>query len=309
MLYDVIILGAGPAGLTAGLYAARATLKTLMIEKSVVGGQIATTDEVANYPGAPVDSTGPSLVERMREQALSFGAELISDEITEVELNGEEKILRSATKEYRAKAVIIATGAKSKLLGCPGEQEFTGRGVAYCATCDGAFFSNLRIFVIGGGDTAVEEAIFLTKFASRVTIVHRRDALRAAKSIQEKAFQNEKIDFIWDSVVKEIKGEGLVQSIVLENVKTGQIQEIKPEEGDPTFGIFVLVGFDPQTKLFEGLVHMENGYILTDSDMNTNLPGVFSAGDNRAKSLRQVVTATADGAIAAIQAEKYIESR
>lgn len=283
-------------------------MSTLVIEKGVTGGQIALTSEVDNYPGAPAESTGPSLVERMKEQAVSFGAEFVLDEITSVELDGLEKVVRSAGKEYRSKTVILATGAKPKRLECPGEDEFTGRGVAYCATCDGAFFTDMRIFVIGGGDTAVDEALFLSKIARQVTIVHRRDELRAAKSIQEKAFHNPKIDFIWDSVVEEIKGEGVVGSIVLKNVKTGETTEIVADPEDGTFGIFVLVGYDPATELFNGVIAMEKGYIMTDNDMKTSVPGVFAAGDLRVKSLRQVVTATSDGAIAAVQAEKYIEA-
>lgn len=308
MIYDVVILGAGPAGLSAGLYAARAMMSTLIIEKGVLGGQIALTSEVENYPGAPEGTNGSGLVERMKEQAENFGAKIISDEIVSVELDGKEKILRSAQSEYRTKTVILATGAKPKLLGCPGEKEFTGRGVAYCATCDGAFFSDMRIFVIGGGDTAVDEALFLSKIARQVTIIHRRDSLRAAKSIQEKAFANEKIDFIWNSVVDEIKGDGIVRSIVLRNVITDEKTEIFADEADGTFGVFVLVGYDPATKLVEGVLETEKGYIVTDTEMKTSLPGVFAAGDNRVKSLRQVVTATADGAIAAVQAEKYVDS-
>lgn len=308
MTYDVIIVGGGPAGLTAGLYAARARLKTLIIEKSAIGGQIVTTNEVENYPGAEKNATGPTLVERMREQAESFGAEFVTDDIDSYALEGEEKVLRSGQQEYKAKALIIAAGATPKKVGCPGEEAFTGRGVSYCATCDGAFFSDLPIYVIGGGDTAAEEAIFLTKIAKKVTIVHRRDELRAAKSIQEKVFANEKIDFLWDTVVKEIKGTGLVQSIVFENVKTGEQTEVQAAEEDGTFGVFVLIGYNPATDNLNGLVDMHNGYIITDEEMRTSVPGVFAAGDIRSKTLRQVVTATADGAIAAITAEKYIES-
>jgi len=204
------------------------------------------------------------------------------------------------------KAVIIATGAVPRPIGCPGEKELTGRGVSYCATCDAAFFEDMEVFVVGGGDSAVEEAIYLTKFARKVTIIHRRDELRAAKSIQEKAFKNEKIDFMWDTVVTEFKGDGILESMVVKNVKTGEEREIFADEEDGTFGVFVFVGYSPATKLFEGIIEMENGYIKTDEDMRTNIPGVFAAGDNRVKSLRQVVTATADGAIAAVQAEKYI---
>ncbi|WP_077369973.1 thioredoxin-disulfide reductase [Anaerosalibacter sp. Marseille-P3206] len=305
-IYDVVIIGSGPAGLAAGLYAARARLKTVIIEKEKAGGQIVTTEEVANYPGSIENASGPSLIARMVEQADEFGAERVLDTITEVELEGKIKVLKGKKNEYKAKAVIMATGAKPRPIGCPGEKELTGKGVSYCATCDGAFFEDLEIFVIGGGDSAVEEALFLTKFARKVTIVHRRDELRAAKSIQEKAFKNEKVDFLWNSVVEEIKGDGIVESMVVKNTVTGELTEIVADEDDGTFGIFVFVGYLPETKLFDGLVEMEKGYIKTDADMHTSIPGVFAAGDCRVKSLRQVVTATADGAIAAVQAERYI---
>lgn len=306
-IYDVVIIGGGPAGLSAGLYASRARLKTLIIEKEKAGGQIVSTDEVANYPGSIESATGPSLVNRMVEQAKEFGTETKIDTIKEVELEGKIKVLKGEKEEYKAKTVIIATGAQPRKIGCPGESDFTGRGVSYCATCDAAFFEDFEVYVVGGGDSAVEEAIYLTKFARKVTIIHRRDELRAAKSIQEKAFANDKIDFMWDSVVKEIRGDGIVESMLVENVKTGEVTEVVADEEDGTFGIFVFVGLLPNTELFNGIIDMENGYILTDQDMKTNIPGVFAAGDCRVKSLRQVVTATSDGAIAAVQAEKYIE--
>lgn len=306
MIYDVIIIGAGPAGLAAGLYASRARLNTLIIEKEKAGGQIVSTDEVANYPGSVENATGPSLIARMEEQAKEFGTETILDTIKEVNLDEKIKVLKGEKGEYQAKTVIIATGANPRLIGCPGEKELTGRGVSYCATCDAAFFEDLEVYVIGGGDTAVEEGMYLTKFARKVTIVHRRDELRAAKSIQEKAFANDKMAFMWDSVVEEIKGDGIVESMVVKNVKTGELTEVFADEDDGTFGIFPFIGFLPATKLFNDKVEMENGYIPTDDNMKTNVDGVFAAGDCRVKSLRQVVTATADGAIAAVQAEKYI---
>lgn len=306
MIYDVIIIGAGPAGLAAGLYASRARLNTLIIEKDGEGGQIATTDEVANYPGSIENASGPSLIARMVEQVNEFGAKRVNDEIKSVELEGKIKVLKGKNEEYQAKTVIIATGAVPRPIGCPGEKELTGRGVSYCATCDAAFFEDLEVFVVGGGDSAVEEAMYLTKFARKVTIVHRRDELRAAKSIQEKAFKNEKMNFMWDSVITELKGDGILESMIVKNVKTGEETEIFADEDDGTFGVFVFVGYNPATKLFDGIIQMENGYIKTDDDMKTNIPGIFAAGDNRVKSLRQVVTATADGAIAAVQAEKYI---
>lgn len=309
MSYDVVIIGAGPAGLSAGLYAARARLKTLIIEKENAGGQIATTAEVENYPGSIENATGPSLVNRMVQQVEGFGAEKVTDNIVGVDFSGDIKILKGEKQTYEAKSVIIATGATPRPIGCPGERELTGRGVSYCATCDAPFFEDLEVYVIGGGDSAVEEAIYLTKFARKVTIVHRRDELRAAKSIQEKAFKNEKIDFLWDTVVTEVKGEGLLESMTIKNLKTGEEGEIKADEDDGTFGIFVFIGYNPATKIFDGVINMEGGYIITDENMKTNVEGVFAAGDNRVKSLRQVVTATADGAIAVIQAEKYIDSK
>ena len=306
-VYDVIIIGAGPAGLAAGSYAGRARLSTLIIEKQKDGGQIVITDEIENYPGGIEGETGPSLIDRMAKQAAHFGAEKVYDTIDEVELEGEVKHLKGKKGDYYAKTVIIATGANSRPIGCPGEKELTGKGVSYCATCDGAFFQDLDIYVVGGGDSAVEEALYLTKFGRKVTVIHRRNELRAAKSIQEKAFANPKMHFMWDSVVEELKGDGILESMVVKNVKTGELTEIVADEDDGTFGVFCFIGFIPNSGLFEGKVEMEHGYIVTDPDMHTNIPGVFAAGDVRVKSLRQVVTAAADGAIAAIQANKYIE--
>lgn len=307
-IYDLIIIGAGPAGLSAGLYGARARMSTLIIEKDKTGGQIATTDEVANYPGSIKEATGPSLVARMVEQCEEFGVERTKDTIVDFEFTGKVKVLKGQKAEYQAKSIIIATGATPKKLGCPGEKELTGKGVSYCATCDGAFFEDMQVFVVGGGDSAVEEAMFLTKFASQVTIVHRRDALRAAKSIQEKAFANPKINFKWDTVIEEVKGDGIVESVVFKNIKTGEMEEFFADEEFGTFGIFVFTGYDPNTKVFEGKIDMTpNGYIIGDELMKTNFEGIFVAGDCRDKLLRQVVTATADGAIAAVMAEKFVE--
>ncbi|OLS03854.1 thioredoxin-disulfide reductase [Tissierella creatinophila] len=307
MIYDVIIIGGGPAGLSAGLYAARARMSTLIIEKDAFGGQIVTTSDVENYPGSMESPTGPILIDRMIQQAEGFGAKKVSDTIVEVNFNEKIKVVKGEKEEYKAKTVIVATGAVPRPMGCPGEKELTGRGVSYCATCDGAFFEDLEVYVVGGGDSAVEEAMFLTKFARKVTIVHRRSELRAAKSIQEKAFKNEKLDFIWDSAITEVKGEGILESFILKNLKTGEEKEIVADEDDGTFGIFVFVGYLPATSLFTDKLDMERDYLVTDENMHTNVDGVFAAGDVRAKSLRQVVTATADGAIAAVQAEKYIE--
>ena len=309
-VYDVIILGAGPAGLAAGLYAGRSRLKALIIEKSQDGGQIAITNEIENYPGQMVDEeeSGPSLIARMTKQAEKFGCERVSDTITAVELEGEVKKIVCKNGEYFGKAVIVATGAHSRPIGCENEAEFVGKGISFCATCDANFFTDLEVYVVGGGDSAVEEAMFLTNFARKVTIIHRRDELRAAKSIQEKAFASPKLDFMWDSVVEKVGGdEGVLAKMWVRNVKTDEVTEIEADEDDGLFGLFGFIGFLPNTELFEGQLEMERGYVLTDDDMHTNIPGVFAAGDLRKKSLRQVVTAAADGAIAATQAYKYLE--
>ena len=305
--YDIVIIGAGPAGLAAGLYAGRARMSTLIIEKEKDGGQIVQTAEIENYPGGLLEDSGPSLVARFAAQAEKFGCERVLDTVQKVELDGPVKKIVCNKETYEAKAVIIASGASPSHIGCPGEAEFTGKGVSYCATCDAAFFEDFEVYVVGGGDAAVEEAMYLTKFARKVTIIHRRDELRAAKSIQEKAFKNEKLAFMWNSVIKEIKGDGLVNSMIVENTKTGEQTEIVADEEDGIFGIFVFIGFKPATAVFEGKVNMEKGYIVTDQEMRTNVPGVYAAGDCRVKDLRQVITAASDGAIAAWQAARYID--
>ena len=301
-VYDLIIIGSGPAGLSAGLYAARARLKTLILERNKAGGQIVITDEVANYPGSIRNATGKTLVERMEEQVEEFGAERKKDTVKEVDFTGKIKIIKGEKEEYKAKSVIVATGAAPRHIGCKGENELIGKGVSYCATCDADFFTDLEVFVIGGGDSALEEALYLTKFARKVTVVHRRDALRGAKSIQEKVFKNPKIEIMWDSVVEEIKGDGIVESAVFKNKKTGEITEYFADEDDGTFGYL------PINNLFKDIITMnEVGYIKTNDKMETNIEGVFAAGDIREKSLRQVVTAAADGAIAAVESDKYVE--
>ena len=308
-IYDVIILGAGPAGLSAGLYAGRARMSTLIIGKD--GGQITQTDEIENYPGQLLEGeTGNSLIERMEKQCDKFSVERVFDTIQDVCLEGETKKLIGAKGEYLGKTVIIATGASARPIGCKGEREYTGRGVSYCATCDANFFEDLDVYVVGGGDSAVEEAIYLTKFAKKVTIIHRRDELRAAKSIQEKAFNNEKIDFIWDSIVEEVGGADVLSSMILKNVKTGETTSIEADVNDGMFGLFGFIGRIPNTSLFkeEKLLLNENGYIVTDDGMGTSIPGVFAAGDVRVTILRQVITAAADGAVAATQAEHYINN-
>ena len=309
-VYDVIILGAGPAGLTAGLYAGRARLSTLIIEKGQDGGQIAMTDEIENYPGQMVEGeSGQSLIARMAQQAQKFGAERVSDLIQRVELQGEVKKLVGAKGEYLAKTVIVAAGAFPKPIGCKNEGKFLGKGISFCATCDGSFFEDFEVYVVGGGDSAVEEAMFLTKFARKVTIIHRRSELRAAKSIQEKAFANPKIAFLWDTVVDEVCGDELMDSMIVRNVKTGELTRIEADPDDGIFGLFGFIGYNPNSALLEGQVELNNGYIVTDEEMRTNIPGVFAAGDIRVKSLRQVITAAADGAIAAVQCEKYLAER
>ena len=308
-IYDVIVLGAGPAGLAAGLYAGRSRLSVLIIEKGQDGGQIAITDEIENYPGQVEGDSGPSLIARMTEQAKHFGAERVSDLIKSVELEGEVKKLVGAKGEYLAKTVIVATGAFPKPIGCENEGKFVGKGISFCATCDAAFFEDFGVFLVGGGDSAVEEAMYLTKFARKVTIIHRRDELRAAKSIQEKAFKNEKIEFMWDTVVERVEGDEMLEAMIVKNVKTGETKRIEADEEDGIFGLFGFIGYNPNSALFEGILDMERGYIKTDDNMHTNIEGVYAAGDIRVKSLRQVVTAAADGAIAAMQAEHYLANK
>ena len=305
--YDVIILGGGPAGLTAGLYAGRSRLRTLLIEKSQDGGQIALSASVENYPGQMLEGeTGVSLAARMTAQCERFGVERKADDIQTAELSGEIKRLTGGTETYEARTVILATGASPRPIGCENEADFIGRGISYCATCDGAFFRGLDVYVAGGGDSAVEEALFLTRFARKVTIIHRRDRLRAAKSIQEKAFANPNIRFLWDSVAVKAEGSDVLDTLTVRNVKTGELTVIKASPEDGMLGLFGFVGYLPNTELFADQLPLENGYISTDVEMRTAIPGVFAAGDVRVKSLRQVVTAAADGAVAAVQAERYL---
>lgn len=308
-IYDLIIVGAGPGGLAAGLYGARAKMKTLVLEKEKKGGQIVVTSEVENYPGSVEDATGPSLTKRFADQAEKFGAEFIKTNVTELKLDGDIKEVVCDNATYEAKAVIVATGATPKKIGCPGEKEFTGKGVSYCATCDADFFEDFEVMVVGGGDSALEEAMYLTKFARKVYLVHRRDTFRAAKSIVEKAEANEKIEFWLNKEVVDIKGEGILESVILKDTVTGETSEYVADEDDGTMGLFVFIGFNPQTELVEGKLTLNKGYIVADEEMRTNIEGVFAVGDVREKSLRQVVTAAADGAIAAVNAEKYIDHK
>ena len=266
-VYDVIILGGGPAGLAAELYAGRSRLSTLVIEKGQDGGQIAITDSIENYPGQMLEGeSGPSLIARMTEQVKKFGAERCADTIKHVEISGDIKKLTGVKGEYEARALIIATGAFPKPIGCENEGKFTGKGISFCATCDAAFFEDMEVYVVGGGDSAVEEALYLTKFARKVTIIHRRNELRAAKSIQEKAFANPKIAFMWDSVVTAVDGDELLSSMTVKNVKTGELTKVEADEDDGIFGLFGFIGYNPNSGLFEDLLDMENGYIKTDEN-------------------------------------------
>jgi len=304
MLFDVIIIGGGPAGLTAGIYTSRARLKSLLIEKALAGGQVATIDLIENYPGFDEGISGSELSQKMERQAKRFGLEIIQSAVQKISLHGKIKkiTLHENQVEYEAKSVIISTGAHPKRLGIEGEEKLRGRGVSYCATCDGALFKGEKIAVIGGGDSAVEEAIFLTRFAEIVYVVHRRDQFRAAKIAQERAFSNPKIKFIWNSAVKKIDGEDSVTALRVKDVKTGKETTLDVQ------GVFIYVGYNPSTEFLKSIVNLnENNYILTDEDMATSVPGIFAAGDVRAKPLKQIATAVGDGAIAAISAEKYIE--
>lgn len=302
-IYDVIIAGAGPAGMTAAVYTSRANLDTLMIERGIPGGQMANTEDVENYPGFE-SILGPDLSNKMFEHAKKFGAEYAYGDIKEVVDGKEYKTIKAGNKEYKARVIIITTGAEYKELGVPGEKELGGRGVSYCAVCDGAFFRDKELVVVGGGDSAVEEGVYLTRFASKVTIVHRRNELRAQKILQDRAFDNDKIDFIWDTVVKTInEKDGKVGSVTLHNKKTDEEYDFE------TNGTFIYIGLIPLSKPFESLgITNEQGYIETDENMETKVPGVFAAGDIREKELRQIVTATGDGSIAAQSAQHYIEN-
>ena len=301
-IYDVIIIGAGPAGMTAAVYTSRANLSTLMLERGIPGGQMANTEEVENYPGYE-SILGPDLSSKMFDHAKKFGAEYAYGDVKEVVDHKQYKVVNCGSKEFKARSIIIAAGAQYKKIGVPGEQELGGRGVSYCAVCDGAFFKNKELVVVGGGDSAVEEGVYLTRFASKVTIVHRRDQLRAQKILQDRAFANDKIDFIWNHTVKQINEEnGKVGSVVLVSTETGEEQEFK------TDGVFIYIGMEPLTKPFVSLgITNEQGYIVTNDRMETRVEGIFAAGDIREKTLRQIVTATGDGSIAAQNAQHFVE--
>jgi thioredoxin reductase (NADPH) len=299
-----IIVGSGPAGLTAAVYAARANLAPLMIEGIEAGGQLMLTTDVENYPGFVDGIMGPELMERMRKQAARFGTEYLTDNITSVDLSARPLTVATGDREIRTHSLIIATGASARMLGVPGERELLGHGVSTCATCDGFFFRDKELTVVGGGDSAVEEAIFLTKFATKVTIVHRRDELRASKILQERAFENPKIDFLWSAVVTRINGNGKVESVAIKDLNTDDERTVRAD------GLFVAIGHIPNTDLFEGQLEMTDGYIVTRGPTTeTSAPGVFAAGDVVDYRYRQAVTAAGMGCMAAIDAERYLEAQ
>lgn len=302
MDYDVIIIGGGPAGLSAGLYSARALKKTLIIEQAAVGGQIMDTSEVQNLPGSVEDTSSFAIASRMEAQVREFGATIVMDEVVDVDLSGEWKLVRTTGNEYRARAIIIATGSHPRKLGAPGEESFVGRGVGYCATCDGAFYTGLPVYVIGGGDSAFDEGLFLSTIASKVTIVYRGDTPRAAKLLQERVANKDNMEVILNTSIVDLSGDDVLNRMVLENSKTGEKTVV---EGD--FGVFIFAGYQPNTQLFEDKLVLDRGYIGSDESTATEIPGVFAAGDVRRKSTRQVVTAIADGAVAAIAAGKYVD--
>ncbi len=299
-IYDVVIIGSGPAGLAAAIYAERAELNAIVIEKNVVsGGQVLTTYEVDNYPGVQ-GIGGYDLGMKFREHADKLGAEFVEDEVLRIETEGKIKKVVCTGDTYRTRTVIIATGAGHRKLGIPGEEELAGMGVSYCATCDGAFFKGRTTAVIGGGDVAIEDAIFLSRLCRKVYVVHRRDELRGAKSLQKKLLSLDNVEMVWDSVAERIEGEDKVEKLVVSNVKTKETRELEVQ------GVFVAVGITPNSASFEGMVEMENGYIKAGEDCATSCPGVFAAGDVRTKALRQIVTAVADGANAITGVERYL---
>lgn len=301
-MHDIIIIGGGPAGLTAGLYTARARLNVVLLERLAPGGQVLNTDWVENYPGFPDGISGFELVERMKTQAEKFDLPIQLEEVMGLELSPEKKIVITNKGRLEAKTLIIATGATPKKLGIEGEDLLTGKGVSYCATCDGPFYKDQEVVVIGGGDTALEEAIFLTRFASTIHLAHRRDELRAVKLLQDRAMAQEKIKFIWDTIPLKILGENGVEGIELKNVKTGEISRKEAQ------GVFIFVGTKPNAELINGIVKQdESGFVISDEKMETSVPGVFAAGDIRSKPWRQISTAVGEGATASFYAEKYLE--
>lgn len=301
----VVIIGSGPAGLTAALYTARANLNPLVITGSEVGGQVAITYEVENYPGFPDGLSGPELVEKFQKQAERFGAHVLQDVVTEADfMHGSPFTIKTQKETYLAEAVVLTTGASARRLGVPGEEAYIGRGVSYCATCDGFFFRGKDVVVVGGGDSALEEGLFLTRFANSVQIIHRRDALRAGQILQDRARRNEKITFIWDTVIDEISGSHSVEGVTLHNLKTGQTQPLK------TDGVFIFVGHNPNNSLFPGQIEMDDkGYVITDRLMQTSVPGVFAAGEIQDSTYRQVATSVGQGCSAGMSVIRWLEQR
>jgi thioredoxin reductase (NADPH) len=299
--YEVIIIGGGPAGLSAGIYTSRARLSSLLIERGMVGGQIADAELVENYPGFAQGISGTELGQLMQQQAAKYGLETITAEATGIELKGEKKVVRTTGGDFTAKAVIIASGSERSKLGIPGEEEFSGKGVSYCATCDGPFFKEKPVAVVGGGDVAVTEALHLVKFSPKVILIHRRDQLRAARILEERAQAEPKIEFLWNSVVEKIEGEDVVKRLSLRQVKTGEKSTLD------VAGVFVAVGFKPNTDYLKGVLPLDSaGYIITNEKMETKIPGIFAAGDVRLNSGQQAITAAGDGATAAIFAQKFL---
>ena len=302
---NIIIIGSGPAGLTAALYTARAQMEPLVISGNQLGGQISITSEVENYPGFPQGTTGPELVQLMQQQAERFGARLLIDEVTEVSLKGGPPFsVKTYTDTHTADAVIVTVGASPRRLGVPGEEQFIGRGVSYCATCDGFFFRDKDVLVVGGGDSAIEEGLFLTRFATQVQVVHRRQELRAGETLKRRALANEKISFLLDTVVEEIRGNGKVEAVRLRNLKSDQVRELA------TDGVFIFIGHDPNSQLFAGQLDMDDqGYLVVDRKMMTNIPGVFAAGEIMDPIYRQIATSVGQGCAAAMMAERWLESQ
>lgn len=301
---ELVIIGGGPAGLSAGIYASRAEVETVLLERGVPGGLVMSTHFIENYPGFGEGIGGPELMIEMDKQARRFGLEILSKSVDSIGVTDKGIIIKTSSGDINAGAVIIATGVSHQLLGVKGEAQFTGRGVSYCATCDGAFFRGKSVAVVGGGDAAVEEANFLTRFADKVYIIHRRDELRATKIVQKKAFENPKIDFVWSSVVEEIQGTDTVNTLIVKNVRSNERKPLSVE------GAFIYVGNKPNSDLVKDIVNLDqNGFIITDENMMTSSKGIYAAGDVRQKFLRQVVTAVADGAIAAVAAGKYLEEQ
>jgi len=299
--YEVVIIGGGPAGLTAGLYSSRARLNSLLIERGLVGGQIVNAELVENYPGFPEGIPGPELGQLVHQQATKYGLKILHADVTSLELQGEQKVVKTTEGNFIAKAVIITSGSERHKLGIPGEEKFTGKGVSFCATCDAAFFRELPVAVVGGGNAAITEALHLTKFASKVTVIHRRDQLRATRILQDKAFSEQKIEFLWNNTVEEIEGEDFVKRIKLRHVISGEKSILD------VAGVFIAVGLKPNIDYLKGILPLDpDGHIITNERMETGIPGIFAAGDIRHDSARQAITAAGDGATAAIYAEKFI---